>query len=207
MTSKKKSKKKNQSTESQNNGLLGGRLNGIAVALLTTLVTEIVQQVLERLFPANAQSNAAGGHSEEAKSDSPMNAKPIGAQLENKPVATVAGAVNDRVTQIKPGMQDILKTVRAAVEEATPRLNEAIAVLQASSNDPKQAVATLVRDVVTETKENLSTAAPNLDSWINSAMNTTQAVLAGVAAVNSEEPKQKHKKKKGKKNKGKNSKK
>lgn len=207
MASKKKSKKKNKSAEAQNKGLLGGNLNGIAVALLTTLVTEIVQQVLDRLLHPHGQPAAAtaDGNFDQGKSDLFMTE----AESDDKPAVIAASAVNDRVTQVRPAIQDILKTVQSTVQEATPRLNEAIAVLQASSNNPKQAVATLVRDAVAGTKESLNTAAATAggDSWVSRALSATQTIVDNVAVADTEEAGKKSKKKKGKKKKGKKSKK
>jgi hypothetical protein len=129
-------------------------------------------------------------------------------KLKDNPVTATVSTVNDRLHQTKPAMDDVLKTIRATVEEATPRFNEAIAVLKASSNDPQQAVATLLRDVAEGTKGNLSTAAdiPNFDGWLNSAVNATQAVINSVAATTPEKT-GKNDKKKGKNKKGKKSKK
>lgn len=210
MASKKKSKQVQpaDSQTSQNNSLLGGKLNGIAVALLTALVTEIVQQVLDRLFTANSQPDRAGTthHSSQG------SGAPDLPDLEAEPKPVTAAAIGEEpLPPVKPIMQDVLKAVQTTIQEAAPRLNEAIAVLKAASNDPQQAVATLVRDAVNGTKDSLDTAAastaPRVDSWISSALSVTQSAIDSIATAAPAVSAEKGKKKKGKKKKGKKSKK
>ncbi|HEY9696164.1 MAG TPA: hypothetical protein V6D10_02810 [Trichocoleus sp.] len=224
MSSKHKSKKKKKKNVKQQavNQLenFGIGVKDISATVISAFIGQVITSAIERLTRENSHdsvNNKAGMvrqasdkliHHPISDSDDEVDSDEIDSNRPNhqNPVSTAKHAAQDKLNDVKPLMQDALEAIKAAIQETTPGLSDALSSAKNKTGDSKQTVNTLVQGAIDAARQVLSS---NTDSFVPAAignlmtntLGTMQTDLPDSAQKDSSQKKEKSGKKKGKKKK------
>lgn len=166
---KKKSKKKHnkiakdQSRQKSQN-LAGDSVKNAGLVLASLLIGQIVEAAIERLlrqFPNHAPTANATTHATPEPAQPSRNGQELPHAIAH-PVESSLSALSPRTAQ--PGVKDLIEAVRAAVQDVTPTLEDAVGILKTNTwQSVQQAVGTAGSTTKTAVEGAVSSAKTLLD--------------------------------------------